>query len=376
MSTIAVNSITNVEGGNTAIINGMTPTADSLQGFRNRIINGDMRIAQRGTSATTGGYLLDRWGVELISGTVTQSQLGLTMSDTPYQLGFKYAANVAVTSSSTGAPFVQKIENINITDLNWGTSYGSPVTASLWYKTNAAPGSIIPISIRIIYWVGSSGFRVYPYNTVAIGENRWQYVSFTVPPPPNQGATLGMNNNGGQDRLEIFIGSASGYSTTAVAGTWTATSAMGSTAQTNIYNTPGTYMAVTGVQLEKGTVATPFEVRPYATELALCMRYYQKSYDDGVAPGTVGQSYLQAYFTSTGGGSYSFPFPVRMRGTPVLTAYSINNGAAGYMYGPGPNASYAVSTAASQWGGEIYPSVSTYTVPNYYYFAWTASAEL
>jgi hypothetical protein len=298
------------------IVGGTISGGAGMGGFRNRIINGDMRIAQRGTSATTGGYLLDRWAVELISGTVTQTrtQLVLDASDTPYQLGFKYAANVAVTSSSTGAPFVQKIENINITDLNWGTSYGSPVTASLWYKTNAAPGSIIPISIRIIYWIGGSAFKVYPYNTVAIGQNTWQYVSFTVPPPPNQGATLGMNNNGGQDVLEIFIGSASGYATTAVAGTWTDTSAMGSTAQTNIYKTPGTYMAVTGVQLEKGTVATPWEQRPYATELALCQRYYTQ-----LNAGSTYARFGTVYSVSTTSSNVYIPLPVTMRARPTLT---------------------------------------------------------
>ena len=302
------------------VVSGTISGGAGMGSFRNRIINGDMRIAQRGTSASTGGYLIDRWGIELISGTVTQSQLFLGASDTPYQLGFKYAANVAVTSSSTGAPFNQKIENVNITDLNWGTSYGSPVTVSLWYKTNATPGSIIPISIRTVLWAGGTVYSVYPYNTVAIGQNTWQYVSFTVPPIPNMGYTLGMVNNGGQDRLDLYIGSASGYSTTAVAGTWTVTSAMGSTAQTNIYNTPGTYFAITGVQLEKGTVATPFEVRPYATELALCQRYYQQF---NSTPSTNNYTSFGAGYMSSATGAYTtLPLPVTMRTNPSLSSNS------------------------------------------------------
>ena len=309
--------------------------------FRNRIINGDMRIAQRGTSASTGGYLIDRWGIELISGTVTQSQLILSFSDTPYQVGFKYAANVAVTSSSTGAPFYQRIENINITDLNWGTSQGSPVTVSLWYKTNATPGSIIPISIRTILWIGGSAFQVYPYNSVAIGQNTWQFVSFTVPPIPNVGYTLGMANNGGQDQLQLYIGSASGYSTTAVAGTWTGTSAMGSTAQTNIYNTPGTYLTITGVQLEKGTVATPFEFRNYAQELALCQRYYQElpfggSHFTGTGRCMISLSATNGNMTATG-----MYFQVPMRANPAPTYYGAGTA-------PGNFTVYAGSSGTQQ----------------------------
>jgi len=259
------------------LVAGGTVSAGNPLMYRNRIINGDMRIAQRGTSAATStGYLIDRWTIEQISGSGIQSQTLLAFSDTPYNLGFKYATNVFVTSSSTGLMLAQKIENVNITDFNWGTSQGVPVTVSLWYKTNATPGSIIPISIRTALYIGSVYWQVYPYNTVAIGQNTWQYVSFTVPPSPNVGYTLGLANNGGQDQLQLYIGPANGYSTTAVAGTWTQTSAMGSTAQTNIWNTPGNYLLVTGVQLEKGTVATPFEVRPYATELQLCQRYFQQ----------------------------------------------------------------------------------------------------
>ena len=363
------------------VVSGTISGGAGMGQFRNRIINGDMRIAQRGTSNVlpyvnaTYTYLIDRLAIQIAgpptSGVITQYQTALGAAETPYQLGLRNYANVVVSVgfNGTAANPVHIIEGYNIQDFNWGTSFASPVTLSFWFRSNAPIGSMFSYSL-VNYGYGSASY-VGTFTIASSGT--WQYYTFTVPPPPN-GSTWGSGTNGGIIVMiaPYYIG---GYTSTVNAwnsGSYTYFPYGG-------YPWPtvtGTYINFTGVQLEKGTVATPFEFRPYATELALCQRYYQKSYDDGVAPGTVGQSYLQAYFTSTSGGSYSFPFPVRMRGTPVLTAYSINNGAAGYMYGPGPNASYAVSTAASQWGGEIYPSVSTYTVPNYYYFAWTASAEL
>jgi hypothetical protein len=359
------------------IVGGTISGGAGMGSFRNRIINGDMRIAQRGTSNVVPStdteqiaYTVDRWpsDVRIVSGggVITQTQQTLAASDTPYQLGLQYSlrhtATVGVTSYSYYG-IMQKIESVNVADLMWGTSFGQPVTVSFWFRTNAPPGSSMNICIR------SSAFNVnFNQNYTALGNGQWQYVTLTVPPPPN-GTSWGTYTT-------LYLGGGQPGGFASIPGWSSSGNNWGLTGTYPWAQTAGNYIEFTGIQLEKGTVATPFEFRPFAQELALCMRYYQKSYDDGVAPGTVGQSYLQAYFTSTGGGSYSFPFPVRMRGTPVLTAYSINNGAAGYMYGPGPNASYAVSTAASQWGGEIYPSVSTYTVPNYYYFAWTASAEL
>jgi hypothetical protein len=244
--------------------------------FRNRIINGDMRIAQRGTSLTgqmgTNTYLIDRWVIEayIITGQYTYNQISLLATDTPYQCGFKYAANIIITTALTNYVVLtpsQRIENINISDLNWGTTFGSPVTVSLWIKTNAAAGSTVPVSIRANY---SSTLFVYPYNATIIASGVWQFVSFTVPPPPGSSTPIPFDNS---SNFFLYIGN--GYQgTPAIAGTWTTTSQFGSSTQTNIYSAVNVYFSWTGVQLEKGTIATPFEVRPYGVELQLCQRYY------------------------------------------------------------------------------------------------------
>jgi hypothetical protein len=268
------------------VVSGTISGGAGLGSFRNRIINGDMRIAQRGTSASItsatafGYYVTDRWALEtsFTSGSASLYQNVLSTSDTPYQLGLRYSSNIVVTSAITGLSYLapqQRIEYLNFQDMNWGTSFGAPVTISLWYKTNIAAGSIIPISLRAVF-NGTS--YCYGYSTTSGQPNSWQYVSFTVPPPPNTASPFGASTS---DRLDVVVGPGV-ISTTAVPGTWySAYSLYGIIGQTNIYSQAGNYLAFTGVQLEKGTVATPFEFRPFAQELALCQRYYVRFTGDG-----------------------------------------------------------------------------------------------
>ena len=289
--------------------------------FRNRIINGDMRIAQRGTSVTAQGgtgapYLVDRWAIEaaITTGQFAYYQNVLSVSDTPYQQGFRYASNIVVTTALTNYYSCtprQSIENQNVSDLMWGTPFGVPVTVSLWIKTSAAAGSVIPVSIR---WSPNAGanFYVYPFNSVGAGPGIWQYISFTVPPPPT---TYGAAPNDANNLFNVYLGN--GYQgTPAVAGTWTNTSQLGSSTQTNTYGTSGTYFTWTGVQLEKGTVATPFEVRPYGVELALCQRYYEvlnfATLVSGAAMNTIVSS-------NPGSWDISYPFKVQKRANPTMT---------------------------------------------------------
>ena len=358
------------------VVGGTISGGAGMGSFRNRIINGDMRIAQRGTGPTaitfgSGVYQIDRFcvlsaGVTL--GGLTQSQQTLVASDTPYQLGFTNSWKMTVTSPLVYS-YMQpnhNIEGYNIRDLNWGTSFGSPVTISFWFRANHPTGSLLGVTLRNL---NSNYSYISPFTVTNSGY--WQFVSFTVPPPPNGSPWYTDTNTG----VTITFG---GYQTQSpVMNSWQAANYVGPAGGYNWFAYAGNYIEFTGVQLEKGTVATPWEQRPYATELALCQRYYQKSYDDGVVPGAVtGTGALQAYFTSTGGGSFSCNFPVKMRADPVVVAYSSSSGTAGKMYSPGPAADFAVSVdKQSQQVLTIYAN-ATLTVPNYYYVQWTANAEL
>ena len=257
------------------VVGGSISGGAGMGSFRNRIINGDMRFAQRGTSSVvpTGvgatSYLLDRFTTytSFTGGNVTQYPSSLATSDTPYQLGFRYYANLTCLSALTGFSYftyVQSIEGYHAADLNWGTSFGVPVTVSFWFRTNSPTGSQFTFCMNIY---GGSNNYLAPYTVNASGV--WQLVTLTIPPPPN-GTSVNATNSGS---LALYLTAAS---TTNGTFGWNIASAPAIPGTYNWTALAGNYVHFTGVQLEKGTVATPFEFRPYATELALCQRYFTK----------------------------------------------------------------------------------------------------
>jgi hypothetical protein len=292
--------------------------------FRNRIINGDMRIAQRGTSFTVTNslqYTVDRFRGYLGStgGIQTMTQQTLSASDTPYQYGFRYSQRVTMAVGTQGGvttvdqnAISQVIEGYHVADLNWGTSFGSPVTVSFWFRSNLATGSVMPIAVR-----NQPTANSYVTTFTTTGPGTWQYVTATVPPPPNgvnfaqttaQALLLDIAHISGSVGVTVNAWNAVNQPFAAVCTYWTAQA--------------GNYVEATGVQLEKGTVATGFEFRPFAQELALCQRYYQKSYDIGTNLGTntvVGAITVSGQNTDQLGG---FIFKVPMRTAPTSNIYS------------------------------------------------------
>jgi hypothetical protein len=303
------------------VVSGTISGGAGLGSFRNRIINGDMRIAQRGTSAVMTGssYLADRFLCQVptvSSGTAgfTYTVNALTASDTPYQLGLSNSITYTCTnglqpSVLTGSypQIFQAIEGYNIADLNWGTSFGSPVTVSFWFKSNVPSGSIMPFMLtNFANWYVAT----FTYITVST----WQYVTFSVPPPPN-GSTWSRDNTQGISLTMFAVAPASLQTSTP--NTWGTTSVR---TATNCYpwiQNAGNFIQVTGVQLEKGTVATPFEVRPFAQELALCQRYFYR----WVSTSTFG---VLGYATAlnTTAALLQVPFPVQMRSNTTSTNFT------------------------------------------------------
>ena len=287
--------------------------------FRNRIINGDMRISQRGTSNVgvfvTSCYFIDRMTnyFAASSGGYTAYQNTLSTNDTgPYQQGFRYSANVVITSTVTSNPVLcgQVLEGYTVQDFNWGTSFGSSVTISYWFKSSATGTFSYGIRNQVIYTYSYTGS--FTYSTAGV----WQYVSYTIPPPP----TGSVWQTGNLGSWEVWVGGS--FQSSAAAG-WNAGPSFGLSGSANWYSTGG-YIAYTGFQLEKGLVATPFEVRPYATELALCQRYYEI----GPRSGT-----WYAYGTNNGRAIGRFIVP--KRAAPTITPNS------GNIYGVTPTASFS-----------------------------------
>jgi hypothetical protein len=277
-------------------------------GFRNRIINGAMVIDQRNAGASVtnvaaaGTYTLDRWkyyGTSASKFTVQQNAGSVTPP-----VGF--TNYLGITSLSANSPaagdeylIAQYVEGFNTADLAWGTANAATVTLSFWVRsslTGSFSGAV----------KNSASNRTYPFSYTVSSANTWTNISVTIP-----GDTTGtwLTTNGIGISILWNIGTGSTYLT--AGGAWTSTFSDGVTGSVNVLGTNGATFYITGVQLEAGSVATPFERRPYGTELALCQRYYE--------------AYVNTPYTATrpsstsGNGFYTVSYYVPKRATPTAT---------------------------------------------------------
>jgi hypothetical protein len=315
MSELKVNTITNAAGGNTAQINGMTPTADSLQGFRNRLINADMRIAQRGTSfaSLTNGqsqYTIDRWRWSE-SGTFTGAQTVTQDSSAPssFTASLKIQTTTADASldSNESCRIEQFIEGLNSSDFAWGTASAQSVTVSFWVRSSLT--GTFGGALR-----NNDATRSYPFTYTISAANTWEYKTITI-----AGDTSGtwLTDNGVGIRLVFGLGVGSTLS--GPAGAWAAADYQSATGAVSVVGTLNATFYITGVQLEAGSVATPFERRPYGTELALCQRYFFVAVTGSAKYWGMGQNYSASALTSY------IQFPVTMRTAPTSASTSGTN---------------------------------------------------
>jgi hypothetical protein len=312
-------SFTNLQ---TSSING-----GPISGTRNRIINGDMRIDQRNAGASvtlSGSYSLDRW-IGNVFGTGAVSVQRVT--DAPP--GFSNSLRLTVTttnSSVTGDNYTQiyqVIEGFNAADLAWGTANAQSVTASFWVKSSAT---------------GSYGFgfrdqtaaHSYVVNFQINTANTWEYKTITVP-----GAPIGTWGKINDIWGYLTFAPYQGPTSTGSGSTWIPAGARAATGITNTWpNTLGATFQVTGVQLEAGTVATPFERRSFGQELALCQRYYEKSFNVETAPANgsnatsfaTDEGITAAASTNRSGAGTSVRFAVTKRASPTFTKFGNSSG--------------------------------------------------
>ncbi len=311
MSQIKVNAVTDGSGGNTATINSMTPTADSLQGFRNRIINGDMRIAQRGTSATptAGGYFtIDRWRFGQAASYAASLTPTISQSSTVpagFTNSFLYTNGTGSAPTSTQLISIdQYIEGLNCADLDFGSASAKTVTVSFWVRASVTGTYSVALT-------NSSIDRSYVAEYTISSANTWEYKTITI-----AGDTSGtwLKTNGTGILVRFPIGAGTGLQTTA--GTWQAGNYYTTSACTNLTATTGATFYITGVQLEVGSVATPFERRDYGRELIMCQRYFQRATNS--SGGIRYLSILQAFSTAAVYGVL-LRFPVTFRATPSIS---------------------------------------------------------
>jgi len=264
--------------------------------FRNRIINGDMRIDQRnaGAAVTAEGYLVDRWRVWR-----DQTYSIQQSSEAPSGFANSLAVTKTNTTQSNYAYLVQYVEGNNVADLGFGTASAATVTVSFWVKSSITGVFSVVLSNN----TAKSYATTYTINAA----NTWEQKSVTI-----AGDTAGtwLKTNGvGIAAIFDFGGGAS--STAASNNAWisgTATKAAGST---GLGTTNGATFYITGVQLEAGSVATAFDVRDYGRELMMCQRYYWAN-TSCIIDGYVRVSLDTSRFTQVF-------FPVPMRAAPSIT---------------------------------------------------------
>ena len=282
MSTLNVNAIDKESGstltlggaGTTVNISNMVP--DVALSNRNLVINGAMNVAQRGTSFTgiggsAGTYSCDRWrhGFTATTARVTLSQ------DSNAPNGFAKSLKVAVTTAeaslnaTSGCGISQPIEGQNLQQLAKGTADAKQVTVSFWVKTNKT-------GTYQFEFQDADNSRNQVLSYTVNSADTWEYKTVTF-----DADTTGAfdNDNNASAYLQWFLFGGTNYTSGTVQSTWGSRSNANlmSPSMPNLADSTSNYWQITGVQLEVGSVATPFENRSYGQEFALCQRYYEKT---------------------------------------------------------------------------------------------------
>jgi len=298
------NTFTATGGVNTnalSVAGNNIPNAGGMM-FRNRIINGDMRIDQRnnGASVTVNGNT--QFGVDRFFGEESTDGAFTLQRSTAAPSGFTNSLLATITTADTSlsatqlAIIGQRIEGFNVADLGWGTASAQTVTLSFWVRSSLTG------TFGGAFW-NSAGNRSYPYSYTISSANTWEYKTVVI-----AGETTGtwLTDNGRGINVAWSLGVGSDYQSTA--GEWTNSLKLSTTGAVSVVGTNGATFYITGVQLEAGSVATPFERRPYGTELSLCQRYFEAQYfrDSG-------------YGNGSNGIVFSVPMKVTKRASPTVS---------------------------------------------------------
>jgi len=232
-------------------------------GRRNLIINGAMQVAQRGTSFTTSvlqssTYTVDRW---LYYNDVVSKRTIEQSSTSPN--GFNNSLKVTVIATDTTGPqqFLRcYLEGQNLTALDWASGSGNSATLSFWVRSSVTGqhGGAIQ---------DSNGAYSYPFAYTITSANVWEHKTVYITAPT--GGTWNYTNGRG---MSIAFENGVGYQKN-TAGAWTTTNATSSTGSVNLCATNGATWYITGIQLELGATATPFEHRSFGEEWDACQRY-------------------------------------------------------------------------------------------------------
>ena len=282
----SLGNVTNINGG-------------QLAGMRNKITNGKMEIAQRGTSFPSfgsGSYSLDRYLWQNTSaGVITISQQADAPADNEFQSSLRVAVTTADASVADGDISVlsHRIEGYNVRDL-----IGRTFTLSFRVRSSKT-------GVHCVAFKNEGLNRPYVLEYTVNAANTWETKTVTVSGGLITSGAWNWTNGTG---LIVAWSLVAGSNFQTNAGAWQTGDFYATANQVNCLDTVGNIFAITGVQLEVGPVATPFEHRPYGMELALCQRYYE------VTRVSAGQYNAGAGNTC----AVSVPFKVTKRAAPSV----------------------------------------------------------
>jgi hypothetical protein len=297
-----------ISGTNGITLDGQFNSASSM-GFKNRLINSAMVIDQRNAGAsvainTSVQYRLDRWSTYALTGSGHTVQ---QVIDAP--TGFYYSQKVTVGTGATPSAAQQNIiwqpiEGYNVADFGLGASGASTFTFSFWVKSS--------VTGTFNVWLqNSDSTRAYATTYTISSANAWEQKTVTI-----AGDTSGtwVKTNGAGLVVGFSLGCGSNFNVTA--NTWSTGDYKATSGATNVIATSGATWQITGVQLEKGAIATSFDYRPYGTELALCQRYYE----------VINADNAQSFWVDLNGGNSvtanaNLFFRVTKRATPTVAQY-------------------------------------------------------
>jgi lipoprotein-anchoring transpeptidase ErfK/SrfK len=296
----------------------------AVHGRRNLIINGAMQVAQRGTSETgvtsTGVFVLDRFKLSVADTaeyTVSQS----TTTPDGFANSMKWDNTTANASPSSGqyALFSQNIEGQNLQHLKYGTASAQSMTLSFWVRSNKTGTYVCELLTP-----DSPNRHINKSYTISSADT-WEHKTITFP-----GDTSGVINNDNGNGLSVtwWLGAGSAYSSGTLQTSW---GALDQTARAvgnvNLSDSTSNEWYITGVQLEVGDKATPFEHRSFAEELVLCERYFQKTYKYSDTFGTNTSEGCINFVPHNTADSYSIVYSQEMRANPSVTTTRKNGGA-------------------------------------------------
>lgn len=319
MSTLSVTNLKNAASATNNLVlnpdgsvNISGGTLSPQTGFKNRLINPAMVIDQRnagasvGTASGTGVYTVDRWQVvyDQTNKFTAQQNAGAVTPPAGYTnyVGITSSSAYTVGASEQFA-IRQFIEGFNTADLGWGTANAQTVTLSFWVRSSLTGtfGGVVG---------GYANTNSYPFTYTISAANTWEQKTVTI-----TGATAGTWNTGSSGGIGVVFGLGVGSALSGTAGAWSASRFWSATGATSVVGTSGATFYITGTQLERGSVATPFEFRSIGQELDLCERYFESIAFGGAGSIAIATS---NYASSTTPVTF-VPFKTKKRASPTIS---------------------------------------------------------